>query len=78
MALMKSLGPDGLNAYFYQIYWSTVGKEVSKVVLTFLNDRILDYFINFTYIVLIPEIKNLIIASDFRSISLCNVAYKLA
>lgn len=65
MALMKSLGPNGFSAYFYQTYWPIVGKGVSKVVLTFLNDRIVDNCINFTYIVLIPKIKNPILLVIF-------------
>lgn len=37
----------------------------------------LDIEINYTYIVFIPKIKNSLIASDYQSISLCNVVYKM-
>lgn len=54
-----------------------MGGEVTSVVLNFLNNNIFDHCTNFIYIVLIPKIANLINASDFRSISLCNMIYKL-
>lgn len=38
---MKSLGPDGYNAGFYQAYWHIVGSEVNFVVLKFFNESIL-------------------------------------
>lgn len=47
------------------------------MVLNFLNDSLLDYGVNFIYIVLIPNIKNPVNVFEFRSISLCNVIYKL-
>lgn len=78
MAPLKSPGPDDFNPSFFQTYWHVVGDEVSSVVLKFLNDGCFDDCINFTYIVLIPKIKNRIKDSDFRPISLCNVIYKLA
>lgn len=77
MAPLKSLGPDGFNPSFYQKYWHIVGEEVTLVALKFLNEGVFDLCINFTYIVFIPKIKCPVNASDFRSINLCNVVYKL-
>lgn len=54
-----------------------MGDEVTSVVLKFLNECIFDSGINFTFIVLIPKIKNPTKASDFRLINLCNVVYEL-
>lgn len=77
MAPLKSLCLDDFNPSFYQIYWQIVRDGVTSIILNFLNDGIFDSCINFTYIVLIPKVKNPMCAFDFRPISLCNVIYKL-
>lgn len=77
MAPLKSPGLDGFNPGFYQKYWHIVGSEVSSVVLNFLNNGIFDSSINYSFIVLIPKVKNPICASKFQPISLCNVIYNL-
>lgn len=78
MSHLKSPGPDGFNACLYRTYWNVVHIEVCNVVLSFLNDGILDDSLNYTYIVLIPKIPNPIKPSDYRPISMCNVIFKLA
>lgn len=78
IAPLKAPRPDRFSACFYQSYLSIVGEEVSNAILAFLNDRFFDKSTNFTYIVLIPKVKNLITAKDFMPISLCSVTYKLA
>lgn len=55
-----------------------MGEEVTSLVLNFLNEGNFDNCTNFTYIVLIPKIKNPVRASNFHPISLCNIIYKLA
>jgi hypothetical protein len=75
---LKSLGPDGFSACFYQRSWDTVKKEVCKSVLDFLNHGIFDPSINCTHIALIPKIKSPISLTDYRPISLCNVLYKFS
>lgn len=74
---LKSPGPDSFNPNFYQTYWHIMGDEVTSVILKFLNECIFDSGINFTFIVLIPKIKNPTKAYDFRLINLCNVIYEL-
>lgn len=59
------------------IYWSIIGSEVSTTMKNFLNGRMFDKGINFTFIVLIPKVKNPTTTKEFRLISLCNVIYKL-
>lgn len=77
MKPLKSPSPDGFSASFYQTYWRIVGEEVCSTILNYLNNGVFDDHINFTYIVLIPKVKNPVQAIDFRPISLCNVIYKL-
>jgi hypothetical protein len=74
---LKSPGPDGFSACFYQCAWNTVKAEVCQTVLGFLNHDLFDVGINATHIALIPKIKNPSRVTDYRPISLCNVLYKL-
>ena len=63
---------------FYQHFWPTVKSIVIQTVLTFLNNGIAPPKFHDTHIVLIPKIKNPEKVTDYRPISLCNVAYKIA
>jgi hypothetical protein len=74
---LKAPGPDGFPAAFYQRNWPTVGSEVCKAVLAFLNDGQMDMGINATNIVLIPKVNSPSKPFEYRPISLCNVIYKL-
>jgi hypothetical protein len=75
---LKSPGPDGFSACFYQRSWDTVKKEVCKSVLDFLNHGIFDPSINCTHIALVPKTKSPISLTDYCPISLCNVLYKFS
>ena len=77
MAPLKALGPDGMPPIFFQSFWRLIGDDVSKAVLDFLNSCHIPKEFNFTYITLIPKMKNPKKISEFRPISLCNVIYKL-
>ena len=37
MAPLKAPGPDGMPPLFYQHYWGTIGNDITKSVLHFLN-----------------------------------------
>ena len=63
---------------FFQHFWSTCGEVVTSTVLDFLNHGMPLPNFNETPIVLIPKIKESRHVSNYRPISLCNVAYKIA
>ena len=73
MALLKASGLDGMTPIFYQNYWSLVGNDVTKTILSYLNSTTIPHPLNHTFITLIPKIKNLMAVTNFRPISLCNV-----
>ena len=74
----KAPGPNGMPPLFYQHYWPTVNSIVIQTLLDFLNHGVASPKFHETHIVLIPKTKNPEIVTDYRPISLCNVAYKLA
>lgn len=74
---LKSPGPDGFEACFFQHHWEIIGDKVGVVVLNFLNGGSLDPSVNKTFIALIPKSHNASLVSEYRPISLCNVVYKL-
>ena len=62
--------------FFFHKYWSIVGTDVTNMVLNVLNQNLPMVVINKTNIVLIPKTTHLSKMTEFRPISLCNVAYK--
>ena len=75
---LKSPGPGGMPPLFYQYFWPKIGGVVTSTILAFLNSGIIPPNFNHTHIVLIPKCKEPKLVTDFRSISLCNVIYKIA
>ena len=69
--------PDGMPHLFYQTFWSLIGDNICAVVLDCLNNCKIPREINYTNITLIPKVKSPELICDFRSISLCNVVYKI-
>ncbi|XP_026428931.1 uncharacterized protein LOC113324862 [Papaver somniferum] len=72
-----SPGPDGYQPGFYQEMWDVVGEDTVKVVQAFFHSKHLFKQMNHSIISLIPKSSCPKHASDFRSISLSNVSYKI-
>ena len=77
MAPLKTSDPDSMPPIFYQHYWKNIGDDVTKAVLFCLNTNKIPTGLNYTHLTLIPKVKNLVKVSDFRSIALCNILYKI-
>ena len=85
MAPLKAPGPDVIPPIFFQHYWSSIGDDVVKAVLSCVNsnhissglNHTFSSGLNHTFIALIPKVKSLESISEFRPIALCNILYKL-
>lgn len=77
---MNGLGASGLDGFFANFFhknWHSVGQDVCKFVSDVCNFCISLKGVNQIFITLIPKVKNAKMVGDFRSISLCNVLYKI-
>ena len=77
MGSLKAPGPYGFSVLFYQKYWGMVGGEVTRECLRVLSEESSIGEPNLTQVDLIPKKKDPIRVADYRSISLCNVIYKM-
>lgn len=77
MALGKSLGLDGFTTKFFHHRWFIVKNEVWALVAK--SQRISGVLptLNATFLILIPKEEKMIEPRKFRTISLCNVIYKI-
>ncbi|XP_074283832.1 uncharacterized protein LOC141608369 [Silene latifolia] len=72
MGALKSPGPDGIPAIFFQKCWYIVKKDVTKAALSVLNSGLVLTELNRTFITLVPKNDNPEGVGDYRPISLCN------
>lgn len=75
--LLKSPGPDGFHAYFYQNNWHIVGDDITKFIQTFFLTARIPEDLTQIKLVHIPKVPNPESVSQLRPISLCNTLYKL-
>jgi hypothetical protein len=73
----KAPGPGGFTALFYQKYWNIVKMGVLNCVGNFFNKNHLLKEQNHTFIALIPKQLGPFSVNHFRTISLCNIIYKI-
>ncbi|GAA0153291.1 hypothetical protein LIER_37652 [Lithospermum erythrorhizon] len=77
MARTKAPGLDGMSAIFFQHYCDTVGEDLTRMVLLFLNNGVFLRKVNFIHIGLVHKIEKPISMSQFRPIALCNTVAKV-
>jgi hypothetical protein len=74
---LKAPGSDGMPSIFYKNCWDLVGNKVTAEVLDVLAGGEIPEGWNDTIIALISNVHNPEQVKDLRSISLCNVLYKV-
>jgi len=62
---------------FFKDFWHIVGREVTHFMLNVLNDGVSPKSVNQSLIALIPKVKTRTDATQFRTMALYNVIYKL-
>ncbi|QHO04624.1 LINE-1 retrotransposable element ORF2 protein [Arachis hypogaea] len=74
---LKALSRDGIQAIFYQQYWNKVGPDLCRLIQTVFHNLKHVSELNETLITLIPKVDSVSNLKQMRSISLCNVSYKI-
>ncbi|CAA0813235.1 Unknown protein, partial [Striga hermonthica] len=73
----KSPGEDGMNAIFYQHFWTLVKDDVLAAILSFFQSGVILKYWNHTILSLVPKTAHPETLANFRPISLCSVIYKI-
>lgn len=73
----KSSGLDGFHVGFYKTYWDIIDDDVTNLIQNVLASAYPWEDINKTNIILPPKVKNCMYPTDYRSISPCNIVYKI-
>ncbi|GLT29941.1 hypothetical protein SLA2020_047710 [Shorea laevis] len=74
---LKSPGPDGLQAIFFQKYWTTVSRTLLQFVNSALINGSFEPSLLQAHVALIPKGDAPDVIQKFRPITLLNVAYKV-
>lgn len=77
MAVDKSPGPDGYTSEFFKVSWAIMGGDFVIAVQSFFDKGFLPKGINSTILALVAKKNDAIFMKDYRSISCCNVIYKV-
>lgn len=73
----KAPGPDGFTARFFQSCWSSINKDLLRMVRKSQSCSKIGGSTNSAFLALLPKEKGASDFSRFRPISLCNTSYKL-
>lgn len=74
---VKITRSEWLFSTFFHWNWDIVSWDIVTIVKAFLSIGIPPTFLNQTDITHIPKVRNLVCASKFHPISLCNFGYKI-
>ncbi|KAK1584321.1 hypothetical protein Q3G72_031946 [Acer saccharum] len=74
---LKSPGPDGFPAVFFQSQWEVCRKDLCQLVRDSFEFGYFPALLNQTIIALIPKVPSPLDMTQLRPISLCNTAYKV-
>ena len=73
----KAPRPDELHAGFYQRFWLVVKRSIFNEIIGIFDKGCVLSYLNETLVSLIPKCLNPETLSHYRSISLCNLVYKI-
>lgn len=73
----KACGPDGFSFQFIKKYWEVLLGDIAAVVKYFERHGTLDSSCNSSFISLIPKVKDPLLLSDYKPISLIGCMYKI-
>ncbi|CAL9024686.1 unnamed protein product, partial [Prunus brigantina] len=74
---LKTPGPDGFPALFYQKCWGMCSADIIALVKNCFLTASLPEKINETLIALVPKVERPVSLTQLRPISLCNTLYKV-
>lgn len=74
---LKTPGPDGFPAVFYQTYWDLCSNDITSLIKDCFATASLPDQLNSTLIALVPKVERPVTMSQLRPISLCNTLYKV-
>ena len=73
----KAPGPDGFNGMFLKKCWNIIKEDIYKLYEDFFDGHLDLESINYSYITLVPKVRNPESVNDFRPISLLNSSIKI-
>lgn len=73
----KAPGLDGFSGIFYQDQWELVQSIIHASAIQHHSTNSLLQVLNRTHLALIPKVKALVSATQYRPIALCNFSYKI-
>ena len=74
---VKTPGPDGYHALFFQTHWVSLGPSIVQVIQDIFTQHMIPPSWSITNLVLISKIAHPELITQFRPISLYNTLYKL-